>query len=528
MKIFGFQLGAKKSLEIPIGLQKITSKPESATTTTRPIYTFSYTGEKNVGELGPVINYRMDYESLRYRSWQAYIESDLAQIILSRMCTWIIGGGLKLQAEPSKKILQMENLPDDTNEFSEQVEARFSLYGKSTMADYSDMRSLGLIANTAYLNSIVGGDVLVVLRYVDGLVKVQLIDGSHVQSPSWKESTKLDNGNTIKYGIEIAPNGQHVGYYVCTVDKPDGEFIPARSVATGLVCAYMIYALEYRLDNVRGLPLIAAVLESIKKIERYKEATLGNAEEQAKIAYSIEHDVHSTGENPMLEKLAQNFNVDAPNDSVTIDGRSLEKTFAATTNKTAINMPIGAKVQMHENKGTLNFDGFFNINADILCATVQIPPEVAKSKYDSNFSSSRAALKDWEHTINVKRKVFSEFFYQKIYNFWLETEILKNKIQAPGYLMAKVQNNRYVIEAYRNARWPGSNVPHIDPLKEVNAERAKLGKSAESIPLTTVEAATEALNGGESDANIEQFASELKYVQELGIIKNAEKKTQQK
>ena len=82
-------------------------------------------------------------------------------------------------------------------------------------------------------------------------------------------------------------------------------------------------------------------------------------------------------------------------------------------------------------------------------------------------------------------------------------------MQAPGYLSAIRSENSEVVEAYRNSRFLGVGVPHVDPLKEVQAERAKLGDLAASIPLTTVEKATEALNSGDSAQNIVQFEKEL-------------------
>ncbi len=140
------------------------------------------------------------------------------------------------------------------------------------------------------------------------------------------------------------------------------------------------------------------------------------------------------------------------------------------------------------------------------------------SKYDSNFSASRAALKDWENTLNVKRKEFAFAFMQPIYNFFLEIEILNNRISAPGYLLARLIGDMYILEAYRNARFIGMPVPHIDPLKEVKAEREKLGARGADFPLTTVEAATENLGGGESRSNMEQFSEELVTAKELDIL----------
>jgi len=118
----------------------------------------------------------------------------------------------------------------------------------------------------------------------------------------------------------------------------------------------------------------------------------------------------------------------------------------------------------------------------------------------------------------VTRNNFSSTFYQNIYNFWLETEILKNKIQAPGYLKAAQENDIMVLDAYRNARFVGPPVPHIDPVKEVAAERLKLGDTAASIPLTTIEAATERLNGGEAASNMEQYSTELQKSKDLDIV----------
>jgi capsid protein len=183
-------------------------------------------------------------------------------------------------------------------------------------------------------------------------------------------------------------------------------------------------------------------------------------------------------------------------------------------------MGTDSKLVMHESKAELHFKDFYTVNIDLICPTLGIPPEVAMSKYDSNFSASRAALKDWEHTLTVNRYDFSSDFYYRVYIFFLHVEILKNKVQAPGYLKAVVESNTMVLDAYRMARFVGPSVPHIDPLKEVKAEREKLGTTGASIPLTTVEAATEALNGGDSDQNMLQYAEELKESKTLGIVED--------
>jgi len=488
------------------------------------LFTHSYNGEKNLGEVGPPRSYSLDYNILRMRSWQSLLESEISQIIIKRSITWVIGKGLKLQAEPNRLVLQSEGITLDTNAFSELVEARFSMWARSTESDYARMKSLGRQTQEAYKNAIVGGDVLVILRYQNKRATVQLVDGQHVQNPPSMWGTDLyapplPNGNRIVHGVEISPTGEHVAYHV---RKPgitlDTERVSAKSDGTGLVMARLIYGNEYRLDNTRGLPLVSAVLETAKKMERYKEATVGSAEERAKIAYTIEHEEGSDESNPLTRQMAVAAGYDPNNDlPKTADGEVLANRIAVSTNKQVFNMGMKQSLKALESKNELYFKDFFMVNTEMLCASVELPPDVGLSKYNSNFSASRAAIKDWEHTLMVKRSNFSEQFNQFIYEFWLAIEVLQFKIQAPGFLPAFFDNNFMALSAYFNARWVGANVPHIDPLKEVQAERLKLGPAGAALPLTTGEAATEALNGGESDANVEQFADEIKRAKTLGI-----------
>jgi capsid protein len=297
------------------------------------------------------------------------------------------------------------------------------------------------------------------------------------------------------------------------------ERIEARSKQNGLQTAFLIYGSDHRLDNVRGLPLLAACLETAKKMERYKEAVLGSAEEISKMVYQVVHQVYSDGSNPLGDRIAQasGFDTDKPELTRDAAGNKVASTVAASTNKQTVNMPVGAELKAVVNNNPLMFRDFYAVNTDLLCATVGIPPNVAMSKYDDSFSASRAAIKDWEHTLQVERDNFAFEFYEPIYAFWLEISVLQNKIQAPGYLKAKLEKNTMVLDAYRKTRWVGSQVPHIDPEKEVKAERLKLGDTAAAIPLTTVEASTEALNGGESEANMVQFSKELGRSKALGI-----------
>jgi len=99
-----------------------------------------------------------------------------------------------------------------------------------------------------------------------------------------------------------------------------------------------------------------------------------------------------------------------------------------------------------------------------------------------------------------------------------ELEVLNKNISAPGYFTAMLAGDQMTMDAYKAGRFIGANVPHIDPLKEVEAERAKLGPLADQLPLTTVEKSTETLGGGDSENNIKKFSKELDEGKNNGLL----------
>lgn len=495
------------------------------------LYSQGFNGEKTLGEMGPPKNYRPDYILLRVRSWQSWYESEISQALLGKYLNWVIGGGLTLQVQPNNLLLKSEGINIDAQKFSKIVEARWWGFKESTNSHYAKMWNLDKLQQKAYKDAIIGGDVLVVLRYdkKQGL-NIQLIDGEHVFSPMYGNEIfpqLCENGNKLLNGIEMDDTGKHVAYWVRKAGiTPNGPYdleyerIPAVGGKTGFTQAFLVYGLEMRLDNVRGVPILSAVLEILKVLERYKSATVGSAEERQKIAYFIAHKLGSTGENPHVQEITKAISVngymdnDLPRDQA---GHALANKIAATTGKQTYNMPIESELKALESKNELHFKEFYEVNIDLICAAIGIPPDVAMSKYDSNYSASRAAIKDWEHSLYVKRKDFANAFLKPIYTYWLEIEILSLKIQAPGYLKARIENNNMALAGYKSARFVGAVVPHIDPLKEVQAERLKLGTSAAALPLTTAERATERLDGGEFYENVEQYAEERNQAEKLGI-----------
>ena len=474
-----------------------------------PIITRSFDGEKTPGELGVVQNTIPDYKRLRLRAYDADMRTDIIKMITDRFYSWTIGNGLKLQAEPNEEILSLENVSENLETFKSTIEARFQTFAKSKYADISKISNLHVLALQAFKTSFLGGDCLAVVRIVKGFPTVQLIDGIHITNPIGTKYIKeaKDRGNSIKHGIEINQNGEHIAFYI-QLDTFKFERIEAYGTNSKRKMAWLIYGDRKRADHIRGISCIASILEKVTKLDRYIEASTSKAEQAANIIMAIQHDSNSTGENPfdsLKLKQSQNKVVGEIADGYQLADK-MANTITETTSNQVFNMPIGAKLVSFGTDIETSFDTFYRSVLNSLCASIGVPPEVAMQMYNSNYSASRAAINNWGYIVDLAREKITDDFYKPIYQIFLETEVLRGKIDATSYIKALQNDDFMLIEAFTNCRFIGKNMPHIDPLKEVKAIRAMLGDDV--TPLISFEQATESLNEGDWNANYKKYLKE--------------------
>ena len=487
-----------------------------------------WTGSDTIDGLGGAGRIMVDYYSLGAHAWEASLKSEICSIVIERFATWMIGEYMTLQAEPSTRVLKMHGITIDSENVTPDIEELFHTHTDSTLVDYANMKTLGLLSVTALKNAIIGGNCLVIFRIGENdLPTIQLIDAENLGNPPWLatngvDQVNKDNGNVIRGGVEINKRNEHVAYWVrrygLTVDY---ERIPVYNRSSIRKMAVLVTGKEYRLDNTKGITQLSTVLGTSNQLKRYRDATLGTAEEQAKITFQVVRTEKTDNSNPWKENMADmlNFpNRNDPNFGRDINGRELANKVTVTTGKQAIDTGIGNEIKpisMADNQ--LYFNDFYTAHINLICATLGIPPNVAMMLYNDSFSASRAALKDWEHQLKVKRYKFYNEILRPYYELWLDCMVLKKVIKLPGYLEALMTNNRLVLNAFTKCKFEGVNVPHIDPEKEVRAEKLKLGSLYDAMPMTTLEKATRAVNGGNSTDNIRQAARELEEAQNEGL-----------
>jgi len=180
----------------------------------------NWDGEKNLGELGAVVNNIPNYKLLRLRSYNAYATIDTFKTIASKYFYWKIGSGLKLQSEPNLTVLKSEGLDlseSEATELQKIIEARFLVWANSNQVDYLKQKSLHELASDFDKGAFLGGDNLIIVRFDNSGPTVQFVSGEFVCNPGIESEyikQANDNGNIIKHGIEIDKDGKHIAYFV--------------------------------------------------------------------------------------------------------------------------------------------------------------------------------------------------------------------------------------------------------------------------------------------------------------------------
>lgn len=426
-----------------------------------------FDGEKFAGGFGITQLQDIDYWTLRKRSSQLFNENLYAKGIVRRLVTNEINTGLTPESTPDEMII---GVPEDSlNDWTELTENRFGIWGKMpNVCDFKKRDTFGAIQREARREALIDGDILVIMRIsqVTGMPMVQLIKGDKVQQPLKDTPT----GNDIVHGIEIDKDGRHVAFWVIQ-DDGSHKRIPAYGSRTKRRTAWMVYGTEKRMDEVRGQPLLAIVLQSLKEIDRYRDSTQRKAVNNSVIAGFIEktEDKMST-----LPVTAAAVRKDAA--SVTdSDGTSRE--FNITNHLPGAfleELQTGEKPVLFNNQGTDT--AFSDFEAAIIHAVAwanEMPPEILTLAFSNNYSASQAAINEFKIYLNMIWSSFGESFCTPIYIEHLIAETLSQRNSTPkSFLDAWRDPQRFdEFGAWTSVSWYGSIKPSTDMLKQAKGSK---------------------------------------------------------
>lgn len=457
-------------------------------------------GEKFAGGLGPIDVLFTDYWALRARSAELYQRNLYARGLIRRLVSNQINTGLHLEATPEEKILGFQD--DELSDWSEDVENRFAIWGNNAyLCDQDERRTFGALQEAAQTEALVAGDVLVVLRNDPRtrLPRVQLIPGGAVQSPF---GPNRPQDATIEHGVELDAQRRHVAFWVL---QKDGSYkrLPAYGEKSGRRIAWLHYGSDNRLGDVRGMPLLGLVLQSLKEIDRYRDATLRKAVINSMLAMFVTKGQPLPSTKPLsggatrrgVEKTTGN------------DGR--ERNFRAAESIPGLvieELQFGEKPEAFKTDQTVEAFGVFEeaIIQGIAWAN-EIPPEILTLAFSSNYSASQAAINEFKMYLNRVRTRFGETFCSPIYEEWLLAQSLMGRIEAKGFIESFRAYDQYdTYGAWISCDWSGAIKPAVDLSKLVRGYREMQAEG-----YITADRASRELTGTKWSKNIKKRGREI-------------------
>jgi lambda family phage portal protein len=471
VKIFGFEFG-RKAKKAPSASSMLPpdykSKAASAYGGYSPSFNSIFDGDKFPGGFGLTELQTLDYWTLRQRSSQLFYDNLYAYGLINRLVTNEINTGLTPEACPKEKII---GVPEDSlNDWTDEVETRFDLWAKnSRVCDYTEASTFGALQRKARMEALIAGDVLVVLRRSRKtmLPTVQLIAGDRVRSP-FLSNIKLAKGHEVRHGVELDDRGREVAYWVTQKDN-SFKRLPAYGEKTGRRLSWLLYGAPKRLDDVRGLPILSLVLQSLREIDRYRDSTQRKAVINSTIAGFVKKTEDKPGTLPITGSAVRRDTITTTEDGEPREFKITEQLPGAFFEE----LQTGEEPVLLGGQGTdTSFGPFEETIISAVAWAHEIPPEILKLAFSNNYSASQAAINEFKIYLNKVWTQMGEEFCTPIYVEWLLNETLLRKIESPGLLEAWRDPSQYdIFGAWISVDWYGSIKPSTDMLKQAKGSQ---------------------------------------------------------
>lgn len=456
---------------------------------------------------------------LRERSRDAYMGVPLATGAIKTMRTNVVCGGLTPTPQIDNAFLGISD--EEAQKINEQIAREFALWANKPTCDADRIDNFYMLQQLAFTGFLLNGDSWAVLqnKKTPGVpydLRVRIIEADRICSPAFMDILSPTDINEhhvekIVQGVETDADGMVIAYWVC-----DRHPLASTSV-TGLTASHWTRVEAYgkktgrqnvlclmqreRAGQLRGVPLLAPVLESLKQLGRFTDAELTAAVISAMFTVFIKKSDQSD-EVPFGEMLPPDVQVDTP-----------DKTSVELAPGAFIDLNPGEEVQFADPKHpTTGFEAFMNAIVKQMAAALEIPSEVLYKQFSTSYSAARGALNEFWRTTGMHRDWFADSFCQPVYEAWFREAVCKGRIKAPGFL-----TNPAVAAAYMNCNWNGPARTNLNPKDEAEAAQMRVNSG-----FSTAAQETAQMTGGSYEANMRQRKAEAALKREVDEIAGAQ------
>lgn len=439
--------------------------------------------------------------TLRQRCRDLYMGVPLATGAVKTYRTSVVGEGLSVKPKINGAALGLTD--EQAAETEQQILSEWSIWADSTDCDAARQSNFYELQQLAFMNWMISGDVLALLPTWErpGSVydlRINLVEADRCSTPPGKRN---DLDEKIIDGVERDERGEVKAYYISKRHplgrvRGDQEWVrvEAYGAETGRRNVIQLLNRE-RIGQVRGVPILAPIIEALKQIGRYTEAELIAAVVAGMTTTFIE--TEDPGGNLLGEMLQEEEQILSADDS------KIEMAPGGV-----VELAPGEKANpVTPGRPNTTFDGFVSAICKQIGAALELPQELLLKQFTASYSASRGALLEAWKTFNMYRDWMASGFCQPIYEEWMCEAVAKGRVKAPGFFADPA-----IRRLYTSAEWYGPSQGQLNPIDEVKAAglRMQYGLSTgakEAMELTSTDYAE----------NCQQIAKERAMRQAAGM-----------
>ena len=458
---------------------------------------------------------------LRQRSRDAYMGVPTASAALKSKRTNVIASGLVPVPKIDADYLGLDS--EQAEKLQAQILREFSLWAEKPLCDADRIDNFYALQQLAFISYLMNGDVFALLPFkeeknqVYGL-KIRLIEADRICSPdNYDRLFPCDvNGYhvyRIVQGVETDEDGVVIAYWISNrhplSSLADGTVrkwtrVEVYGSSSGRRNVLHIMSRE-RIGQLRGVPMLAPVLEAIKQLGRYTDAEVTAAVISSMFTVFVQPEL-ATDDRPFGEQYSPEALVDE------MDNNTIEMGSGAI-----VDLNPGETVNFadpkHPNSG---YDVFTNAVIRQIGAALEIPIEVLMKQFTTSFSAARGALNEFWRTCDMERGWFEDDFCRPIYEEWFTEAVARGRINAPGFFNDPIRRM-----AYMGCSWNGPARTAMNPSQEVDAAIKRIEHG-----FSTAQEETAQMTGGDYNSNIRQRKIEAARKREVDLIVNPPERTE--
>lgn len=449
---------------------------------------------------------------LRARSRALYQGGALASGALKSIRTNVVGTGLRLKPTPDSNYLGLT--PERAAELNRNIKREWEIWSESKDCDAAGIHNFSGLQQLAFMSELMSGDAFALLydkevKHSRYKLRVKLVEADRCDTPA-RGMNGMDDEKIkrISSGVETDEDGLVTAYWFSkahpqafSVGSREFERVEVRGAESGRRHVLHLMTAE-RPDQLRGVPLLASVIEQFKQLERFTDAELTASVIAAMYTVFITMNENSDPDE-FLPAAPATFGANPTGEPIPRGSDEV-----GLGNGLVNFLEPGEQIQIAESKRpNVNFDPFVMANIRQIGSGIEVPYEIMLKNFTSSYSASRGALLEAGKVFKMRRSWLSSDFCQPVYEEFFAEAVLAGRIDAPGFF-----DDELIRRAYVRAEWHGPSYGLLDPLKEVAAAQQRVANG-----YSTAERETAELTGGDYEVNIQRLAEEKAMRERYGV-----------